>query len=208
MKVEGDKSAAQVAPKEVPSPDARPGPKSKTFSKVLGEKVEKKKGPGETLEPADEVVLATGLTTGLTATVLPAPQQFPAEIRESQVARPGLDSALVRDLVQEIVVVTQPTGAQAVDVQFNSRTLQNLNVRISKDGENISIRFAAPNEAISQLLTRNVDQLSTALAARGVPAVINIQTGPAPVPAADDSRGTPGEHRRDQRQDRQQKRQR
>jgi flagellar hook-length control protein FliK len=202
MKVDGDKSAAPVAPKGLPSPETKPGQTSKSFSKLLGEKSEKKKRPGETLDPSDEAALGSGLIAG----AVPQ-QQFPAEIKESRSARPGLDSALVRDLVQEIVLVTQPTGAQAVDVQFNSRTLQNLKVRISKDGEQISIRFSSPNDTVSQLLSRNVEQLSSALAARGVPAVIDIHTG-TPASMSDDTRGAPGEQRRDQRQGQQQKRQR
>jgi flagellar hook-length control protein FliK len=102
----------------------------------------------------------------------------------------GGAAALPVDLLaHEIVSVMAPEGQQAVEIQFDSRVLDGLRVRVAGDRDGVSIRFSAASSEIASLLTRNVDQLAQALNASGVHvAAINVQTVPGPKPAGEPAR--------------------
>jgi flagellar hook-length control protein FliK len=110
--------------------------------------------------------------------------------------------------VREIQVVTSQAGGKAVEVEMNSRTLEGLRVRIAQDGDRLTVKFSTGSQAISQLLSRHLDQLSQALETKGFHvAPIQVQLRP-PGTASAESGSRPADRRRDQGGDRQQKRQR
>jgi flagellar hook-length control protein FliK len=95
---------------------------------------------------------------------------------ESAAAPRSLDG-----LVREIVVAAGPGLNSSVEVQFQSATLDGLNVRISRKGDGICVRFLTSSDSVAQLLIRNSSQLSEALLARGLHvAPIQIERAPAP----------------------------
>jgi flagellar hook-length control protein FliK len=87
-----------------------------------------------------------------------------------------ISEALVASLVREITVQIPPGGAKSVDIQFDSRTLQGLHVRIQNAGGGLNVQFSTSSEAISRLLTSNTHALTDALQQRGyVSPVITVQ---------------------------------
>jgi flagellar hook-length control protein FliK len=170
---------------------------SKSFSKVLADKTQK----GKTDKPD---VAQAG-----------QPQSFretaPVTLQTQKTAAPVSLPPAMQNLVQEIVVATGPKGSAQVDIQLNSKTFDGLKVSISQTGGNVSIQMLSRTPEVAALLNRNVDQLSQALAARGVPvASIQVQTvgpqvsstrsGGRGSDARGDSRGGAGQGRRSGRQ--------
>jgi Flagellar hook-length control protein FliK len=89
--------------------------------------------------------------------------------------------ALLTSLVQEITLQAPPGSSAAVDIQFDSRTLNGLSVRVQKAGDSVEIRFSTSSEAVSRLLTTNAQSLSDALVQRGyVAPTVSIQQTSAP----------------------------
>jgi len=82
------------------------------------------------------------------------------------IAAPELEP-LLTSLVQEIVVEAPPGEHTSVDIQFDSRTLDGLHVRIQKTGDSVDVRFSTSSESVSRLLTAHSERLAEALAQRG-----------------------------------------
>ena len=76
--------------------------------------------------------------------------------------------ALANEMVDRIQSTTGAAGNDKVDIQFNSRTLEGLQVSISRNEGKVSVQFNTASEQVSQLLTQNVQSLTQAMAARGV----------------------------------------
>lgn len=74
---------------------------------------------------------------------------------------------LMASLVQEVVVHAPPDAAASVHIQFDSRTLEGLHVRIQKTGEALEVRFSTDSAAVSHLLAENTSGLIQALTERG-----------------------------------------
>jgi hypothetical protein len=74
---------------------------------------------------------------------------------------------LLASLVQEISIEAPPEGPSVVDIQFDSRTLDGLHVRVQRAGEGVEVRLSTPSDAVSRLLSDNVPRLAEALARLG-----------------------------------------
>ena len=132
----------------------------------------------------------------------PAPAQGTAS--PAQIESPGLQG-----LVNEILVVTQPGGQQGVEVQFNSTTLNGLRVSIAHNNDQTTIKFSTTSSSVSQLLNRNLDQLSQALQAKGLhvaPIQVELNAPNRPPESGStprDSRGGGGQNKEQQQQQQQ-----
>jgi hypothetical protein len=94
-------------------------------------------------------------------------------------------TTLLASLVQEITVEAPPGGNASVDIQFDSRTLDGLQVRVQKKGDNVEVRFTTSSDAVSQLLTANAQSLADALVERGyVAPAVSVQRAPGPTKVA------------------------
>jgi hypothetical protein len=103
-----------------------------------------------------------------------------APICSSPVVATQTPEAILAALVQEIVVVTAPGNHASVDIQFDSRTLEGLHVQVRKTSDSVEVRFSTASEAVSRLLTANVDALTQALAQQGFAApAVSVQHAPA-----------------------------
>jgi flagellar hook-length control protein FliK len=180
----------------------RPSSTSNSFSEVLGRKLEdpeKRKSPqGEQFSVPDEAAFAL-------------PAVIPAEPVQAGIVSPpsvdtGTEAANIQALVQEILVVTQPNGQRSVELQFNSKSLDGLQVKISQEQDQIAIRFSASSSSVSDLISRNLDQLSDALHRKGLQ-VAPIQVEVVPTPANVESTNTGSKDGRRQEQNEQQRRQ-
>jgi hypothetical protein len=127
----------------------------------------------------------------------PLPPVDPAPVTSGRSVAPGSD-ALVSSLVREITVHVPPAGAVSVDIQFDSRTLEGLHVRVQKSEQGVEVRLSTSSEAVSRLLTANAQSLTDALAQRGYAApVVTVQrTQDSPAPSSADS-GQPSRDPRD-----------
>ena len=197
-------------PASAASPNSRPGESpgsgAKPFDKVLARKSEehkaKKRGDepgGQSIEDEDKLSAAMSAASFLA-------------IRDT--ASPAITKAAaapeIRDLdglVQEIVVVARPGKDPKIEVQFPSKTLDGLNVQITKNGDDLSIRFLARSSSVAQLLSRNSNQLSQALEAKGLQvAPIQVEVASSSSSSTESAPSYKGRRGRgDDRQQRQQK---
>jgi hypothetical protein len=101
----------------------------------------------------------------------PAPEREIAQTGSMPVSLPPA----LRELVQEIYVKSNDARSSEIEIQFSSRTLEDLRVSFKKEDGVVAIRFLTGNENTSKLLAQHLPQLSRALAARDIPAVVSIQ---------------------------------
>jgi hypothetical protein len=206
MKVPSDPGAA---PAPTPSRSGESSAtESKSFDKVLERKSEDRQGKkvrGPKI-PGLEGDAKEGVGE-FAAQFSPFRQADPGEVGKSG-ALPEI--RMLDGLVREILVEAGPGVNPKVEVQFQSRTLEGLNVRIVKNGDEISIRFLTGSESVAQLLNSNKDQLSQALLAKGLHvAPIQVERTTAPPRSSDSGNSSGGEGRRggqgDERRDKRQR---
>lgn len=179
MKVTG-KSETSGAGGKASSKSGEEKPRTR-FSEVLEEKKKRTTDDGEELTKGDrrELVQLEDFSAAVSAFALPQPFSPPrdiASIDADPVAATQAPEALVTSLVREIVVEAPPDGPPSVDIQFDSRTLEGLQVRVQKAGDSVEVRFSTESEAVSRLLTANVDQLAHSLVQQGFTApVVSVQ---------------------------------
>jgi len=100
--------------------------------------------------------------------------------------------AILSSLVEEITAAVPSGGNASVEIQFDSRTLQGLHVRIQKTGEGVEVRFTTSSEPVSRLLANNANTLAAALVQRGYTSpLISVQAPSTAAPSA----GSTGEGR-------------
>jgi len=112
--------------------------------------------------PATAAVTETPFVRG------PVDRPAVSEVRATGSADLDRIQALSDEMVEKVQASKDATGNDQVDIQFNSRTLQGLQVNISRNDAGVSIRFNTDSDQISQLLSQNVQALSQALAAKGI----------------------------------------
>jgi flagellar hook-length control protein FliK len=128
------------------------------FSKVLkGER--QQEGKHELPVTADAVTAAPPLMPGFLQHDV-----APVDVGHAVTVTPDV---LLASLVQEVAAEAPPGGVSSVEIQFDSRTLEGLHVRLEKTGDKIGVRFSTASEAVTRLLTANVDRLTEALVQRG-----------------------------------------
>jgi flagellar hook-length control protein FliK len=185
----------------------RPSSTSGSFSEVLGRKLggtERKKASQDQLFPLsneNSLVLPT---------IIPA-DQTQSGIVSQPAAETRSEAINIQGLVQEILVVAQPNGQHSVELQFNSKSLDGLHVKISQEQDQIAIRFSTASASVSELISRNLDQLSDALHRKGLElAPIQVELTPAPTNSVANNTGSRdgrrGQQNEEQRQQQQRKR--
>jgi flagellar hook-length control protein FliK len=202
MKVE----EAGVPPSEASQPVAAKRSNPTAFSQLLEQKAEagqKKKR----IQPGVELLLLDGSALMLPA-ALAGGQMQPGMVSQLP-AETRVEGADIKALVQEILVVSKPNEPRSVEIQFNSKTLDGLQVQIKQDRDQIAIRFSTASESISDLLSRNLNQLTEALHSKGLQVgPIQVERAPTPIDAAPGSgSATPRDGRRGQSEERQQRQQ-
>ena len=156
------------------------------FSEVLKE--DKHRGADARAEDDEESLASANAGAPMSSAPLPSWDVAPMEAGQAVTAP---TEALLASLVQEIAVQAPPGGSGSVDIQFNSRTLQGLEVRVQKKGDSVEVQFSTSSDAVSQLLTANMQSLADALVQRGyVAPAVSVQRAPGPtnVSSADSRR--------------------
>jgi flagellar hook-length control protein FliK len=90
-----------------------------------------------------------------------------------KIAQPGSAAAaqidkLTTEIGHQIDIFRQEGGAQAVNITFDSRTLEGLQVQIRQQDGELTIRFITQSDNVSKLLGRHTGELREALAGKGV----------------------------------------
>jgi hypothetical protein len=141
--------------------------KDSSFSKVLAKKRDGKQddtdsrtGKQRDTDPG----LIPGLLAGPQALLEQSMQPTAVQSKSPVQVPPELQG-----LVREISSLVNVKGNQQVNIELNSNVLKGLHIQIErqKDGA-IAIQFQSSSEAVTQLLSRNVDALSQGLIDRGV----------------------------------------
>ncbi len=160
--------------------------KDSSFSKVLAKKRDGKQDdadakPGKQKD-TDPGMIPPGLLAGPQALLEQSMQPTAVQSKSPVQAPPELQG-----LVREISSLVNVKGNQQVNIELNSNVLKGLHIQIErqKDGA-IAIQFQSSSEAVSQLLSRNMDALSQGLADRGV------NVGDIRVSGRDSTSGTQG----------------
>jgi hypothetical protein len=156
------KAVPEALPEIPPATTGLPGRRS--VLKAEPKRRETPVGEAKTAAPAPTPTV-TPMPALRSESVQPAANQVRAAGSTASVER---IKALAGEIVDKMETTHGPKGDAKVDIQFNSRTLQGLQVSISKQDTGVSIRFNTASEQISQLLTQNVQALVQTLAAKGV----------------------------------------
>ena len=141
--------------------------KDSPFSRVLAKKregkpddAESKTGKQKDTDPSLILGLPAGPQALLEQSMQPtevqskAPVQLPPELQ---------------GLVREISSLVNVKGNQQVNIELNPNVLKGLHIQIERQNDGaIAIQFQSSSEAVSRLLTNNMDALSQGLIDRGV----------------------------------------
>jgi hypothetical protein len=166
--------------------------KSRTrFSEILKGKKHRTDGPGDDDEPDGQGKRPASNIADDSAPdpvfAAPTPPDNIGVVDSGHAVAPH-SHALLGSLVREITAQAPPGGPGSVDIQFDSRTLEGLHVRIQKSDNGLNVLFSTSSEAVSQLLTTNVHSLTQALEQRGyVAPTVTVQRseGSASFPSGD-----------------------
>lgn len=141
--------------------------KDSSFSRVLAKKREGKQDDTES-KPGKQKDTDPGMIPGL----LMGPQALLEQSMQPtavQSKSPVQVPPELQGLVREISSLVNVKGNQQVNIELNSNVLKGLHIQIErqKDGA-IAIQFQSSSDAVSQLLSKNMDALSQGLIDRGV----------------------------------------
>jgi flagellar hook-length control protein FliK len=197
MKVPTDPPASSPPPSQSGEPSSS---RSKSFDKVLERKSGEQKGRNKGQDPASQALEDDGTQGAAMSSLLPM-----RDVGSSASAKVAATPApqVLDGLVQEIAVVAGKDPR--VEIQFNSKTLEGLNVHIAKQGDEIAIRFLTASDSVARLLSQNTGQLTQSLQAKGIH-VAPIQVALAPASnRSTDSSSTSRDGRRSRGDGRQQR---
>jgi len=150
---------------------------------------DEKRPLSETVEKTSEEAVSTKGKFQLVSEPPPVPQPLagpwpssPPQVQETEGPRGAQPARVIDSLVQEIVAGVNAAGAEEVQIQLQSSTLEGLRIHISKEEGNLSVQFFSRSEEVSGLLSRNLESLASGLAARGLAVgALQVQTSPAPL---------------------------
>jgi flagellar hook-length control protein FliK len=106
----------------------------------------------------------------IVATFMQIPKSFDSSMQTAQVESKHAVSLPpeLQQVVREISVVVNAAGNHEVRIELNSNVLQGLHIRIDKQEGAVAIQFQSASEQVMNLLSKNVEALSQALADRGL----------------------------------------
>lgn len=158
---------------------------SDRFSQLLKSKEEKKTGnenggAGNKKDGQDFHQKSAATNAGSTPVVplvadnsVPRLPQSPASGASGKIAQPSTNTAsqiekLCTELTHQIDVVKKGGVTEGVNITFDSKALEGLQVQIRQENGEMSIHFVTQSDTVSKLLSRNVGELKESLANKGV----------------------------------------
>jgi len=156
---------------------------SDRFSQLLKSKDDKSQAKqsdnkADSADPLQQKGLSTpldsvsGNLSGTDASMARSSLSFSAADAE-KITQPGASAPpqiekLTTEIGHQIDVFEQEGGTQAVNITFDSRTLDGLQVQIRQHDGELAIRFVTHSDNVSKLLSRHSGELREALAGKGV----------------------------------------
>ncbi len=131
----------------------------------------KKKRGEESAAPADIALAGTAQFRG---------GPTPAAVEQTASAAP---TQAIERVADEIAVLTHADGAQEVQLEVDSKVLQDLRISITQRNGEVSIRLMTDSQQTARLLNEGMPQLMAALQARQV-SVAGVQIAPRAVAPA------------------------
>jgi flagellar hook-length control protein FliK len=174
MKVQPPVSTPQASKPAKPASEPGQDKRASKFSKTLEAKAAQAK-PGKTGGP-EEVPAAA-------APWNPALRLEAGGTEETKAASPARTIEAIGHEIQ----VRLSSDVREVSIQFDSKVLDGLHVRIRKEGGAISIQFAASTTQAYDTVSAGAGQLQAALQLKGIP-VTAIRVHAAAAAMAEDSR--------------------
>jgi flagellar hook-length control protein FliK len=177
---------------------------SDRFSQLLKSKNERsqekqvgKKGEGGDAQQTNQLA-AAGSVSGNPVDADAAASRFlqsstPADA--GKIAQPGASAPpqiekLITEMGHQIDIFKQGGTAEAVNITFNSKTLEGLQVQIRQQGGGLAIRFVTQSDNVSKLISSHTEELREGLTSKGVSIRIAISnTRSAPVMQRDGHAG-------------------
>jgi flagellar hook-length control protein FliK len=155
--------------------------KSERFSQLLKSKndrnQEKQAGSKEgsdaqqnNLSGAVDAQLMNSLGADASASRLP---QSSTSVGPGKIAQPGASAPpqiekLIAEMGHQIDIFKQGGKAEAVNITFDSKTLDGLQVQIRQQEGELAIRFVTQSDNVSNLLSRHTGELREVLTGKGV----------------------------------------
>jgi flagellar hook-length control protein FliK len=155
---------------------------SDRFSQILKSKNEKSQEKQDSAKGDGDNVQQKSQTAALNPLSANPPVGDDSAVRFSQqstaadggkIARPGASASsqidkLTTEIGQQIDIVKQGGKTEAINITFDSKTLEGLQVQIRQQDGQLAIRFITQSDNVSNLLSRNTGQLQEALTSKGV----------------------------------------
>ncbi|HEY4048474.1 MAG TPA: flagellar hook-length control protein FliK [Acidobacteriaceae bacterium] len=169
---------------------------SDRFSQLLKSKTEKSKekqvgskedgGDAQKKNPLAGLDLASmnALAADASASRLPQPSVAadPGKIAQPGASVPPEIDRLTTEMGHQIDIFRQGGKAEALNITFDSKTLEGLQVQIRQQEGELGIRFVTQSDNVSKLLSRHTGELREALMSKGVKirniAISNARTSP------------------------------
>jgi flagellar hook-length control protein FliK len=92
----------------------------------------------------------------------------PAKIAQPGASVPPQIEKLTTEMGHQIDIFKQGGKAEAVNITFDSKTLEGLQVQIRQQDGELAIRFVTQSEKVSDLLSHHTGDLREALTSKGV----------------------------------------
>jgi flagellar hook-length control protein FliK len=92
----------------------------------------------------------------------------PGKIGQPGASAPSQIEKLTTEMGHQIDIFKQGGKAEAVNITFDSKTLEGLQVQIRQQNGELAIRFVTQSESVSGLLNQHTGELREALTSKGV----------------------------------------
>lgn len=90
------------------------------------------------------------------------------KVAQSDASAASQIDKLGTEVSHQIEIVRQDGKAEAINITFDSKTLEGLQVQIRQQDGQLAIRFVTPSDNVSNLLSRHTGELQEALTSKGV----------------------------------------
>jgi flagellar hook-length control protein FliK len=162
------KTADSQAPREANAPAKRSG----SFDRILRMKEAQAKSEQNqqpATEGAQQALASNSMIDGRPFLPLSESENNKSSHPVSSAGAPRSTQiqSIVHEIVSQIRSATNKDGSRSVEIEFDSKTLQGLQVKISAEQGTLSIQFSTQSEQVAALLAQHKPELISALASDG-----------------------------------------
>jgi flagellar hook-length control protein FliK len=138
------------------------------------------KSPATTIDPTQTASLAVDNSPFRSPQAFSFSSGDTGKIAQQATNAPHQIEKLSSELAHQIDVVKSGGVTEGVNITFDSKALEGLQVQIRQENGEMSIRFVTQSDNVSKLLSQNIAEFKESLAAKGVKvqkiSIANAQT--------------------------------